>query len=233
MTHFLVIGSGRWAQHLQKSLALARVSYSNWARRLHSEAQLGLELEKSSHVWLAVSDQALQEWADRLRHIKGLLLHSSGALEIKGVHSVHPLGSFSFETYPDNFYRQFAFVTTSDLPRPVLIDQLPNPLFKIPATDKIFYHSLCVLAGNGSVLLWQKFFSEMQKMGLSREVLGFYAQRIFENLLTHPESALTGPLVRNDYVTLQKDLNALENDPYQKVLQSLALAYQESRKVAL
>ena len=230
MKNYLVIGSGRWAQHLQKSLALAGVSYSNWARKQHSSDDLERELKRSSHVWLAISDQALQEWVQRLEKFPGLILHSSGALEIKGAHSVHPLGSFSFESYPNDFYQSFAFVTTSPLSREELIGKLPNPFFQIPASQKILYHSLCVLAGNGSVLLWQKFFSEMQKLGLSKDVLGFYAERIFSNLRTNPETALTGPLVRNDQETLEKDLSALENDPYQNVLQSLIQAYQESRR---
>lgn len=233
MKHVLVIGSGRWARHLQKSLALARVPSSNWARRTHSDDQLATELANATHVWLAISDSALFEWAERLAGFQGLKIHSSGALEIPGLHSVHPFMSFPAELYPDAFYARFAFVSTSSLPREDLLAGLPNPFFKIPAAQKTLYHALCVLAGNGGVLLWQKFFSGMSGLGIESESAKLYAARIFENLLERPSEALTGPLVRRDQITLQKDLAALAGDPYQDVLQSLIQAYAETGKATL
>jgi hypothetical protein len=225
MTQFLVIGSGRWALHLQKSLALAGVRHHQWARRLHSEADLFEKLKSSTHVWLAISDSALPEWSQRLKDFRGLLLHSSGALEIPGVHSVHPLMSFAPELYPDDFYDRYAFVTTSPLSREELIPSLKNPFIRIPVEKKAFYHAMCVLAGNGSALLWRKFFSEMRNLGLSEATTRLYAERITRNLLSHPGSALTGPLVRNDKLTLQKDLESMQGDPYQPVLAALIEAY--------
>lgn len=230
MKQILVIGSGRWARHLLKSLALARIPHVNWARRTQSEQELSSLLAASSHVWLAVSDSALPEWRDRLASYEGIKLHSSGALEIEGLHSVHPLMSFPNELYPDSFYSRFAFVSTSKLDRESLIPGLPNPFFKIPASQKTLYHALCVLAGNGGVLLWQKFFADMSSMGIEGEPARLYASRIFENILERPFEALTGPLVRNDQATLKADLAAFENDPYQNVLRSLIQAYAETGK---
>jgi predicted short-subunit dehydrogenase-like oxidoreductase (DUF2520 family) len=230
MKHFLVIGSGRWARHLLKSLALAGVSHSQWARRTHNSEQLDQELRKATHVWLAVADAALPEWSERTRATIAIKIHSSGALEIPGLHSVHPLMSFPETLYADSFYPRFAFVSTSDLPREELIPGLPNPLFYIPAAKKTYYHALCVLAGNGGVLLWQKFFAEMSALGIDPEPAKLYASRIFENILDRPFEALTGPLVRNDQETLRQDLQSMSGDPFQQVLQAMIHAYAESRK---
>lgn len=225
MFRYLIIGSGRWARHLQKSLALAGVPFENWARKTHSREQLDDALIRCSHVWLALSDQALQEWTPLLRDRARVLIHSSGALEIEGAHSVHPLMSFPPELYPDEFYAKYAFVTTSGLEREDLIPGLPNALVTIPKEKKTFYHALCVLAGNGSVLLWRKFFAEMQTLGIPGAPARLYAERILGNLLERPETALTGPLVRNDRATLAMDLEALDHDPYRGVLAAMIEAY--------
>lgn len=230
MKNYLILGSGRWALHLQKSLALAGISHGSWARKTQTLSDLQEKLTCASHVWLAVSDQALPEWAEKLRSFDGPVLHSSGALEIGGLHCVHPLMSFSNELYSDDFYSRFAFVTTSPLPREDLIASLPNPFFRIEPEQKTFYHAMCVLAGNGSVLLWQKFLHEMRRLGISNEASTLYARRIVENLANDPARALTGPLVRNDQITLQADLHSLAEDPFQGVLAALIEAYARGGK---
>lgn len=231
MTRYLVLGSGRWATHLQRLLTLSRVDHLNWNRQQHADAELEVRAADCTHLWIAVSDQAIAPLTERLRSLDKTLLHSSGALEIDGAHSVHPPMSFRPSLYDDDFYSRLAFVTTSTLPREQLIPGLANPLSVIPPEKKAFYHAMCVLAGNGSVLLWQKFFREMQDLGLPPETARQYCERVSENLLTDPATALTGPLVRGDRMTLLKNLNSLDNDPYQDVLQALIQAYhQESQR---
>ncbi len=230
MKRYLVIGSGRWATHLQKSLVLAGLPHAQWARKSHSELDLEKKLQTATHVWLAISDQALFEWVRRLADFKGVILHSSGALEIPGAHSVHPLMSFGPELYADSFYSTYAFVTTSQSSKETLIPGLANLFVRITSEQKVFYHALCVLAGNGSVLLWQKFFSEMKNLGIPFVVSSIYTRRILENLLQAPKTALTGPLVRNDQITLNKDLEAIQDDPFGPVLATLIDAYRKSER---
>jgi predicted short-subunit dehydrogenase-like oxidoreductase (DUF2520 family) len=47
-----------------------------------------------------------------------------------------------------------------------------------------------------------------------------------QNILLDPASALTGPLVRGDQQTLEKNLLALQEDPFQKVYESFIACYQ-------
>ena len=232
MTQYLVIGSGRWATHLQRLLFLSGVSHLSWNRKQHSESDLIDKAARSSHLWLALSDQALPEWTEKLEPLNKTILHSSGALEIDGAHSVHPLMSFRAELYDDDFYSRLAFVTTSPKERGELMPGLKNSLSVIPAEKKAFYHAMCVLAGNGSVLLWQKFFAEMTALGIPTSAAATYADRVHQNLMTDPKTALTGPLVRGDRMTLLKNLAALEGDPYQDVLQALIQSYHQSSRGA-
>jgi hypothetical protein len=86
--------------------------------------------------------------------------------------------SFSKEPYPEEFYREIAFCTTSPLDRKRLIPGLSNSLTQISTDKKAYYHALCVLAGNGSVLLWQKFFKEMTALGVPQAAQKLYFERI-------------------------------------------------------
>lgn len=228
MTKYLVIGSGRWATHLQRLLTLSGLPFQNWNRREHSYENLTEKANAATHVWLCVSDQAIPEFLERFSGLPALLLHSSGALEFPGAHSVHPLMSFRPEIYDDDFYPRLAFTTVSDLSPEQLIPGLRQSLTRIPADKKTFYHAMCVLAGNGSVLLWQKFFGEMTQLGVPEAAARLYCERILSNMMSDPASALTGPLVRNDRMTLLKDLQALETDPYQSVLQALIQSYHQA-----
>lgn len=229
MTQYLIIGSGRWATHLKFLLSLGEIPFRTWSRKQQNQQDLKILSSECSHIWFAISDQAIQELSEQDFFNDKIKIHSSGALELEGLHSVHPLMSFSTELYPKEFYGGLNFVTTSELHRDQLIPKITNPLHTIRKEEKAYYHAMCVLAGNGSVLLWQKFIFEMKQMGISHEASLQYCTRIFQNILSNPQTALTGPLVRNDRKTLLEDLRALESDPYQNVLQALIGAYHQSK----
>lgn len=261
MTHYLVIGHGRWARHLLHSLNLLGVDHSQWTRQ-DSPLTLTEHLKTATHVWIAISDSAIQDFyltelkprfeilglrpalntarksglslESQKRSTEIFCLHSSGVLEIPELHSVHPLMSFSHDLYPDSLYLEngFGFVTTSPVSKEFLIPGFRQKLTMIQLEQKAFYHSLCVLAGNCSVLLWQKFFAEMQKMNLPQDILMIYFKQVSQNIQTSPFTALTGPLVRNDQVTLKMDLMALGNDPFQIVLASFVSAYRNGQNAS-
>jgi hypothetical protein len=175
-----------------------------------------------------------------------IFIHSSGAWSYPEIYSAHPLMSFrpldhEHGPYPESIYQKINFALTSPAQenhlenswpkseaaeiaqniKKKLFPFLPNFVFYLPEEHKAFYHALCVLAGNGSVLLWQKFFKEMPTLGCSVEGLEVFARQISENFLTDPESALTGPLVRKDTSTLALDAAALKADPFFDVFQAL------------
>jgi predicted short-subunit dehydrogenase-like oxidoreductase (DUF2520 family) len=86
---------------------------------------------------------------------------------------------------------------------------------------KSLYHSLCVLSGNFTTMLWQKVFQDFQdKLKLEPELLLPYMEQTFENLNLNWVDALTGPLARKDDATIEKNIHALEGDLYQNVYRS-------------
>ena len=87
---------------------------------------------------------------------------------------------------------------------------------------KKFYHALCVLSGNFTVILWNKFFTELEKtFNLEKEIAHPYLKTITKNLIECPESSLTGPLVRGDTETIKSNLESLSHDSFQLVYKSL------------
>ena len=52
-----------------------------------------------------------------------------------------------------------------------------------------------------------------------------YLERTAANTIAEGESALTGSLARGDRLTADRDLAALEGDPYREVYQAFARAF--------
>ena len=66
------------------------------------------------------------------------------------------------------------------------------------------------MSGNFSCLLWQKFFASLEhEFNLPPAIAFPYLIQQMNNLLHDPQAALTGPLVRNDKDTIEKNLAAL------------------------
>ena len=55
-------------------------------------------------------------------------------------------------------------------------------------------------------------------------------ERTMKNIIHDHQSALTGPLTRDDQITIHQNLNALVDDPFQAVYEAFVNAYQKENK---
>jgi len=82
------------------------------------------------------------------------------------------------------------------------------------------------MAGNFTGFLWAKLFEEFPKaLEIPAEAAVPYLEQVCRNIAaspTHPESFLTGPIVRRDVAAVEKHLSALESDPYRSVYEAFA-----------
>lgn len=229
---YLLIGNGRVARHFQHYFSLLGLSCSTW-QRSQPDRQLEQQLNAVTHVLILINDQQIEEFiALHLKNTKALLLHFSGSLVSEKAHGVHPLMTFNQDLYSLEQYQGIPFVMDEDAPAfEVVLPGLSNAHVRLPKALKAKYHALCVLSGNFSCLLWQKLFNSLeQEFNFPPAMAQMYLQQQTKNLLTNPQTALTGPLIRNDKATIEKNLAALAGDPFQKVYESFVVCYQQIRE---
>lgn len=223
---FLIIGSGRLARHLEFYFTQKSLQFSVWNRRQDLRALEKL-LPPSSHVLLAISDSALPAFSQNLvtHFADKTIVHFSGALSLPGTVAAHPLMSFGPHFYSLEDYEKIHFVLTGATVLSQAIPGLKNPFTTIPAEDKALYHALCVLGGNFPILLWQKMSEGFHRLGLPEGAQALYLEKIVENFNRHGAKSLTGPLVRRDHETIEKNLKALSGDSYQEIYTAFVEAY--------
>ncbi len=221
---WLLIGSGRLATHLTSYLRQLDIPCRQWSRAhgWHGQALAeGTTLEdalpRCERVLLAISDDALAPFVAHHRHgaqPQPTWIHFSGSRSVDGAWGAHPLCTFGPESYAPEIYPTIPFLLEEAGPSLAeLLPGLPNPSASIPAGDKPLYHALCVVAGNFTTLLWQRFFQQLEgRWGLDPALAAPYLRRTLANLeAADRQAALTGPITRGDGETVAANLTALES----------------------
>lgn len=232
IAHYLIIGSGRLATHFCHYLDQLDLDYKQWSRK--SECDLNTLLKTATHIVLLISDSAIDSFIDQ--HLQNIcptatIVHCSGCLLTQQAYSAHPLQTFSPQLYSAEDYQQIPFIIEAEGPSfESLLPGLPNPNYAIPKADKSAYHAYCVMANNFTTLLWQEFINTMQeKWNIDKSDLNPFLHRTLQNLLNNHQSALTGPIARNDKSTINSNLNALKNERYQDIYQTFVDVHCEEK----
>jgi len=226
-----IVGDGRVARHFRHYLHLLGIPSCAWSRRA-SACPPDEALRSCATVLLLVRDEAIVPFASAWPALgEKRLVHFSGSLTTSVAEAAHPLMTFGPDLYDLDTYRSVPFVLdTGGTPLDQLLPGLPNPWFAIPAAARPYYHALCVMAGNFSMLLWLKLFEEFHhRFGIPASAAHPYLARTTANLLSEGGAALTGPLARGDETTIRANLEALEGDPFHAVYLAFVRAYEHRR----
>jgi hypothetical protein len=220
-----IAGDGRLARHIARYLSLLHVQHRQWSRRTGQDpARL---LSECPVVLILISDRAVEGFIRE--HFQGTaqtIVHCSGVLSTPLALGFHPLMSFGPEDMSLEEYAAVPFISEKGCPPfPEVFPELKNPHYQIPKGAGPLYHSLAVMAGNFSVILWRKLFRGFRdQLGLPKEAALPYLRRVLRNIETDPEAALTGPLRRGDRTAMDRDLKALRGDPFAKIYESFVRA---------
>lgn len=229
--NYLIIGNGRAARHFCHYLGLLQIPFQNWSRDNNTQDELVDFVKDASHILLLISDGAIEDFINNNPYLLNVkyLIHCSGSLTLENCFAAHTPITFGPDLYDKENYLAMAFILEEGAPDfSVLLPGLPNKNFKIPKKMKPLYHALCVIGGNFTCLLWQKFFSELEtKFKLPKEIVYPYMDQVIENLKSSSANSLTGPLARGDKKTIEANLKSLAGDPYQKIYQAFVEAYYE------
>ncbi len=228
---YAVIGNGRAARHFCYYLSLLNIPYRQWSRA--GNVLLTDVVKDCSTVILLISDSAIESFVQENECLFDKhCVHFSGSVVTDRAYGAHPLMSFGPELYSLAEYREIPWIIeASALSFSELLPGLPNPSFSIDKNQKEYYHALCVLSNNFTTMLWQKFFDGMmEEFHIPKAHLIPIFKRTMSNIVDDHQAALTGPLVREDQITIDQNLDALSNDAFQGVYQAFVNAYKEEKQ---
>lgn len=230
--YYLIIGNGRMAQHFRCYLSLLNIPFLTWDRQKPLD-ELQEKITQSSHVLLLISDDAIELFITQyLQASKIIIVHFSGSLITEKAYGAHPLMTFNSCRYDLARYQSIPFILDHDAPPfDLLLPGLSNDHWHLHKSLKAKYHALCVLSGNFSCMLWQKLMATFaEEFNLPSSIAHAYLQQQTQNIINNYETALTGPVTRHDRDTINKNIAALDSDPFQSVYESFVLCYQQLDK---
>jgi predicted short-subunit dehydrogenase-like oxidoreductase (DUF2520 family) len=174
----------------------------------------GRQAADADLVLLAVPDAAIAEVA-RGVPVGPWVAHVSGATPLAALDphtrrfSVHPLQTLSRERGPEQLDGAWAAVTAEDDEAAAagrwLAERLGLRPFPLDDVDKPLYHAGAAIASNFLVTLYRTAARLMEESGAPPEALVPLMERTIENGF-----ALTGPIARGDWSTVEAHLRALE-----------------------
>ena len=199
-----VVGTGRAGSAIAARLAERGLSV-NAGRDPLADADL---------VLLAVPDGAIAEVAPQVP-IGPWLAHVSGATSLRALEphvrrfSVHPLQTLTRERGPEQLDGAWGAVTaeTGEARETArwLAEMLGLHPFDLADADKPLYHAGAAMASNFLVTLYRAASRLLEESHAPPEALVPLMTRTIENGF-----ALTGPIARGDWSTVEAHLNALE-----------------------
>lgn len=136
------------------------------------------------------------------------------------VGSLHPLRSLTAGAGPGMLRGTHVAVDADERLRPVLdrfVTDLGGIPFTVPAHGRALYHAGAVLAGNAPLALVARAAALLESAGVDPAVAGEALAGLLEGAAGNARrlgvrAALTGPVVRNDAVTVERHLEALHAD---------------------
>jgi len=220
-TQYTIIGDGKIAKHFRHYFDLVEINYTSWNRKQPLRA-LQQAVNNTDHVLVLISDDAIDKFINSHLFLKDKsLIHFSGSLTINGVAGCHPLMTFSDELYDLETYRSIPFVIDDDRDFSSLFPQLENQAHHLAQKDKAIYHALCVIAGNFTQTLMRETNKQLSsELDLPYDILFPYLLQNTKNFINKPNSSATGPLQRNDFITVNKHLLALKNNSLENIYQA-------------
>lgn len=191
---FSILGRGRAGRALAEA-------WGDRARLLPHDAK------PEGPVLLAVPDDAIGKLAAAF---PGRCAHLSGSLHLEGVPSLHPLTSFDGRAAD---WKGTPLAVTGEAPAMIVeaFRELGFAPFDLPADLKPLYHACAVLSSGHAAALWLGAARMMAERGVVLPGKGFLplAEATLRNIQAHGDQGRTGPFVRGDEGTIQRDAAAL------------------------
>ncbi|MGQ9848026.1 MAG: Rossmann-like and DUF2520 domain-containing protein [Bacteroidales bacterium] len=228
-----IIGSGNIAKHFIKAFSDAQINIGGiWSRNLRAANELSkafnIPVLKENHLFnlngifvLAVADAAIEIVATKINP-QAIVIHTSGSTPLNILTQKHenagvfyPLQTFSknrcipFNNIP------FLIEYSNDQVKNILENwatKLQTQHFYCSSSDRMKYHLAAVFACNFPNHMIAMAEEWIQLNQLDFELLKPLIVETFTKILEQGAfSSQTGPAIRNDQITIEKHLKALDN----------------------
>lgn len=172
--------------------------------------------------FIAVKDDAIGTVAKSLRHVKGAIIHTSGATPLAILGRKTRAGVFyPVSTIRENFPKSLKKVplcleATDEATMKklgILATALSNKIYLLDSSERARLHLAAVFTNNFTNHLLGIAMNLLDKHELPPELLEFLAISTVRNAFENGAfESQTGPAVRHDTRTIQRHLNALKSD---------------------
>ncbi len=221
-TH-LLIGAGRLAFHLNHYFSLVNVKFKTWNRSQGIESLEDL-IAVCDKIWICITDSEIENFLNMHRVLfqKKQVFHCSGSLVFDSAIGVHPLMTFPKDKlYSLEVYKKIPLIVDQNISISEIDVQLSNTIQFMPKELKSLYHALCVVGGNFPQMLAALCEDELNKMSIKQDWFRNYLTQSIENYVENGKSSLTGPLIRKDRKTIDRNLIALKNTPLEPIYKAM------------
>ncbi|MGB3410335.1 MAG: Rossmann-like and DUF2520 domain-containing protein [Microthrixaceae bacterium] len=220
-----IIGAGRAGGAFD--LALRR---AGWQVELISHARITAETSATDGaipaledvdgvdlVLLCVPDRVVADVARSITVSDSVVVaHCSGSLGLDVLApaprraSIHPLVPLADPTTGSALLRGAYFAVSGDPIGHELVASLDGHPVVVAESDRVLHHSACVIASNHLVALMAQVESVADKIGVPLDAYLQLARLALDNVSEFgPSAALTGPVARGDWGTVERHLEAL------------------------
>ena len=221
MISLVILGNGNVATHLFNAFSKAT---NVDVTKINSRALN--DIPNSDITIIAVSDDAIQQISKTINNRSGLIVHTSGAVDIKVLQNkrkgvFYPLQSFTKNVKVDFKTIPFCLETT-DSEDFILLEKLTksisNKVYKIDSEQRKKLHVAAVFVNNFTNYMYKIGSDICKENEIPFEVLFPLIKETANKVKTvNPKDAQTGPAKRNDLKTMNNHLKSLNSRQQKKI----------------
>jgi predicted short-subunit dehydrogenase-like oxidoreductase (DUF2520 family) len=246
--HIVILGTGNVAWHLSKALHAANLQIVQVYGRNRQKAEsiaspvMASVATETDHLvedadlyLLCISDDSIVEIGQSLKHLNGIVAHTSGAIGLEALSGLREYGVFyplqSFTAGREVDFEQVPFLIegssgTSESALMSLAFELSRNVYAISSAQRERVHVAAVFANNFTNQMLVEARLICDENGIPFQVLLPLIEATCKKALTgNPAAHQTGPAIRGDERTIAKHLALLkdqgQHDLYQLITQRI------------
>ena len=233
MIKVVLLGSGNVAYHLALALKSAEQVelIQRYSRNGNNDAFFDAtlpcsndlqDLKKADIYLLAIKDDNIGSFSKELQHLKGLVVHTSGSVPMKTLHSglrrgvVYPVQTFTINQAIE--FKKVPLVIEAETKDDLQLLQtfagsLSEQVFELDSNEREKLHVSAVFANNFSNYMFACADALCKEFNLPFDVLRPIILETGKKIQTmDPLEAQTGPARRNDQVIIEKHIGMLQGE---------------------